>query len=143
MTLELALMKSSGEFDSLQLMGIPPEHILAWPRLLGLVLAFPGILLLMTLTTFLGAYWGIVRAIDLPLVEFVADIALSVKPFMFIVLAIKSLLISIFIGFFCLYQAWQTPEGDMHQAPTMSRRAMSEAFVYGTLAEVLITVLYG
>jgi ABC-type transporter Mla maintaining outer membrane lipid asymmetry permease subunit MlaE len=143
MTLELALMKSSREFNSLQLMGIPPEHLLAWPKLIGLLLAFPGMLLLMTITTFLGAYWGIVKAIDLPLIEFISDLALAIEPFHILMLAIKSILISIAIGFFCLYQAWQTPEGDIHQAPAISRRAMSESFVFGTLAEVLVTIFYG
>jgi ABC-type transporter Mla maintaining outer membrane lipid asymmetry permease subunit MlaE len=143
MTLELALMKSSGEFDTLQLMGIPPEHILAWPRLLGLVLAFPGLVLLMSLTTFLGAYWGIVRAIDLPLYEFVSDVAVAIEPFKILMLAIKCLLISLAMGFFCLFHAWQTPDGDMRQAPAISRRAMGEGFIFSTLAGVLITILYG
>jgi ABC-type transporter Mla maintaining outer membrane lipid asymmetry permease subunit MlaE len=143
MTMELCLLKSSGDFDTLLLMGIPPEHVLAWPRLLGLILAFPGLLLLMNMATWLGAWWGVDRAIDLPLAEFASDLYLAVDGLSFLRLAAKSLLISVALGFFLLYNAWALPRDDFRRAPGVVRRAMCEAFVYGTLAGVLVTILYG
>ncbi|MDR1658417.1 MAG: ABC transporter permease [Deltaproteobacteria bacterium] len=143
MTLELSLAKSSGQFETLISMGIPPEHLLAWPRIFGLLLAFPGLLLVMNLSTWLGAYLGIYRAIDLPLYEFAANLYLALTPLGLLMLAVKCLLIGASIGFFCLYNAWQMPGRSFRLAPQVSRRAMCEAFVFSTLAGVLVTVLYG
>ena len=144
MTLELCQLKSSGDFDTLLSMGIPPEHILAWPRLLAMILTFPGLLLIMSLSTAAGAYWGIVRAIDLPLAEFTAALSMSVEGVYVLMLVAKTFLISVSLGFFQIYHAWRMPEGgDLSPAPSLVRRGMCEAFVVATLASVLVTVLYG
>lgn len=144
MTLELCLSRSAGDFETLLSMGIPPEHVQAWPRLLALMLAFPGLMIIMNLATWAGAYWGIVRAIDLPLAEFASSLLLSVDGFKLLMLGVKSFLISVSLGFYQIYNAWLLDEeGDFHEAPPLVRRAMCEAFVYGTLAGVLVTVLYG
>jgi ABC-type transporter Mla maintaining outer membrane lipid asymmetry permease subunit MlaE len=124
-------------------MGVPPEHVLAWPRLLGLILAFPGLLLFMNAATWLGAWWGVVRAIDLPLAEFASDLYLAVDGLGVLMLFVKSLLISVSLGFFQLYNAWVLPRDDFRRAPGVVRRAMCEAFVYGTMAGVMVTILYG
>jgi ABC-type transporter Mla maintaining outer membrane lipid asymmetry permease subunit MlaE len=144
MTLDLCLKKNAGDFETLIAMGVPPEHVLAWPRLLALILGFPGLMLVMTLSTWIGAYWGVVRAIDLPLTEFAASIYLAVDGLKVVVLGVKSFLISVALGFFQLHNAWILPEdGFGRAAPALTRRGMCEAFVYGTMAGVLVTVLYG
>jgi ABC-type transporter Mla maintaining outer membrane lipid asymmetry permease subunit MlaE len=144
MTLELCLTKSAGDFDTLLAMGVPPEHVLAWPRLLALVLGFPGLMLIMSLSTWAGAYWGVVRAIDLPVSEFAAYLYLAVDGFKVLMLGVKSLLISVTLGFFQLYNAWVLPDGaGLRLIPALTRRGMCEAFVYATAAGVLVTILYG
>ncbi|MDR3204674.1 MAG: ABC transporter permease [Deltaproteobacteria bacterium] len=143
MSLELVWLKSSGEFSSLRLMGASPEHVLGWPRTLALIWAFPGLILIFNLFALAGAYWGTVSAIDLPLAEFGSDLLLAVKPFKFFMLAVKIFIISVSVGFFCLYNCWTIPEGGYNLAPGAVRRAMCEAFVYSTLAGVLVTILYG
>jgi ABC-type transporter Mla maintaining outer membrane lipid asymmetry permease subunit MlaE len=141
MTLELCLMKSAGDLDTLLSMGVPPEHVLAWPRLLAVILAFPGLLLVMSLSTWIGAYWGIVRAIDLPLSEFASALYLSVDGFKILMLGVKCLLTSVCLGFFQICPAWRLE--DFRQTPRLVRRGMTEAFVFGTMAGALVTVLYG
>jgi phospholipid/cholesterol/gamma-HCH transport system permease protein len=144
MTLELCQLRGAGDFDVLISMGMPPEHVLAWPRLLALILSFPGLMLIMSLSTTLGAYWGIVRAIDLPLAEFVSDLYLSMDGVKILMLLAKTLLISVALGFFQIFNAWLMPEdGDYAKGPALVRRGMCEAFVAGALASVLVTVLYG
>jgi phospholipid/cholesterol/gamma-HCH transport system permease protein len=144
MTLQLCQMKSAGDFETLLSMGIPPEHVLAWPRLLAMILSFPGLLLIMGVSSCLGAYWGIYKAIDLPLMEFISSLYLSVEGIEVLMLGAKSLLIGVSLGFFQIYNAWLMPEGQgQGEAPAMVRRGMKEAFVYSAMASVLVTVLYG
>ncbi|MDR1110930.1 MAG: ABC transporter permease [Deltaproteobacteria bacterium] len=143
MALEVSLSKCSGEFRPLVLMGIPPEHVLAFPRIIALILAFPGLMLIINLASMLGAFWGITQAIDLPLVEYASDLFLAMEPYMMFMLLVKILLISSALGFFCLYNAFQIPVGAFRRLTGLTRRAMTEAFFYATLAGVLVTVFYG
>jgi phospholipid/cholesterol/gamma-HCH transport system permease protein len=142
MALEVALLKASGDFRTLALMGVPPAHAVAWPRLIGTVLTFPSLMTLMNVAALSGAYWGIVRAIDLPLVEFAADLATNAEPLKIVMLGVKSLLCSLALSFFCLHKAFAIPEGGFLAAPRIARGAMAEAFVFSVLASVLVTVLY-
>jgi ABC-type transporter Mla maintaining outer membrane lipid asymmetry permease subunit MlaE len=139
---DLAVKKSSGEFDTLILMGIAPEHVLAWPRMLALNLTYPCLMLVMNLTSVAGAYWGIARAIDLPAVEFAADLYLAIDPYNMLMLCVKFLVISASIGFCCLYSSFQAPLGGYSACPYLIRRGMLEAFFYSTILEVMVTVLY-
>jgi phospholipid/cholesterol/gamma-HCH transport system permease protein len=143
MTSDLAIRKCSGEFNVLFSMGISPEHLLGWPRLIAVMLSFPGLMLIINLATIAGAYWGIARAIDLPLVEFIDDLYLSIEPYQLFMIFVKMALISAVIGFCCLYYAFQARVGDFNKVPFLTRRGMVEAFFYSTTAEVLVTVLYG
>jgi ABC-type transporter Mla maintaining outer membrane lipid asymmetry permease subunit MlaE len=142
MTLDMAIKKTSGEFQTMVLMGIAPEHVLAWPRLIALILTYPGLMLLINLASCAGAYWGIARAIDLPLLEFLDDLYLAIDPFNMFMLFVKVILISSIIGFYCLYYAFQAKIGAYNYCPYLARRGMIEAFFYSTFAEVMVTVLY-
>jgi phospholipid/cholesterol/gamma-HCH transport system permease protein len=142
MTLDLGLKKCSGEFETMVLQGIAPEHALAWPRLAALVLSYPGLMLVINLASFLGAYWGIARAIDLPVVEFLNDLYLAVEPYNMFILFVKVVLIGSIMGFYCLYYGFQAPVGGYGRCPYLTRRGMVEAFFYSTFAEVMVTVLY-
>jgi phospholipid/cholesterol/gamma-HCH transport system permease protein len=143
MALEVSLMKCSGEFTTLTLMGIPPEHALALPRILALILAFPVLMLIINIASLLGAFWGITEAIDLPVVEYASDLFLALEPYKIIILLVKVLLTSTAIGFFCLYNAFQIEADNYQLLARTTRRAMTEAFFYGTLVGVLVTVFYG
>jgi phospholipid/cholesterol/gamma-HCH transport system permease protein len=143
MTLQVTLMKTSGQFLTLQLLGIPPEHILAWPRIIGTTLTFPLLLLIFIFFSLVGVYMGISQAINMSLFDFLSDLTLSVKVFKIFKLAIKCLLISLSLSFFCLYNAWQISDDHPGRAPWITRRAMAESFFFSTLAGVLVTVLYG
>jgi phospholipid/cholesterol/gamma-HCH transport system permease protein len=142
MAQEVAFMKCHGDFKTLTLMGIPPERALAQPRILAIILAFPGLMLIINLTSMLGAFWGITQAIDLPVVEYVSDLFLALEPYKILLLLVKVLLTSSVLAFYCLYNAFRIEMGDFRRLPTVTRSAMTDAFFYGTLAGVLVTVFY-
>jgi ABC-type transporter Mla maintaining outer membrane lipid asymmetry permease subunit MlaE len=143
MAMELSLMNCSGDFKTMTLMGIPPEHALAWPRITALILAFPGLMLIINLASFLGAFWGITQAIDLPVVEYVSDLFLALEPYKIVMLLVKIFLTSSILGFYCLYNAFQIGPGAYLRLASTTRKAMTEAFFYSTLAGVLVTIFYG
>jgi ABC-type transporter Mla maintaining outer membrane lipid asymmetry permease subunit MlaE len=143
MALEIALLKSGRQFETLTLMGIPPEHLLAWPRIIGPVLAFPALLLVMNACSAGGAFLGIWQSIELPIFEFLLDASHKLEVFNLFKLAVQSVLITVFMCFFCLYNGWQIEVGQNNLGPVVARKAMAESFIFSTLAGVLVTVLYG
>jgi hypothetical protein len=44
--------------------------------------------------------------------------------------------------FFSLFNAWVIDEGETNKAPILTRKAMIDAFLYSTLAGILVTILY-
>jgi phospholipid/cholesterol/gamma-HCH transport system permease protein len=142
MAMEVAFMKCAGDFKTLTLMGIAPERVLGQPRILAVILSFPGLMLIINVFSFMGAFWGITQAIDLPLVEYLADLFLALEPYKIVLLLVKVLLTSSVLAYYCVYNAFQIEEGAFKRMPGATRRAMTEAFFYGTLAGVLVTVFY-
>jgi ABC-type transporter Mla maintaining outer membrane lipid asymmetry permease subunit MlaE len=142
MAMELSFMKCSGDFTTLTLMGIPPERVLAQPRILAVILAFPGLMLIINTASILGAFWGVTKAINLPFVEYLSDLFLALAPYKIILLLAKVFLTSSVLGFVCVYNAFQIDPGAFSRLPGVTRRAMTEAFFYATLVGVLVTVFY-
>jgi phospholipid/cholesterol/gamma-HCH transport system permease protein len=142
MAMEVSFMKCSGDFKTLTLMGIAPERALVQPRIAAIILAFPGLMLIINVASLLGAFWGITQAIDLPLVEYLSDLFLALEPYKIVLLLVKILFTSSMMGFFCLYNACQIKLGAYDRLAGVTRRSMTEAFFYGTLAGVLVTVFY-
>ncbi|MDR2406311.1 MAG: ABC transporter permease [Deltaproteobacteria bacterium] len=142
MILELILMKSTGQFDSLVTMGIPPAHLLAWPRVVGPVLAFP---LLLTVTNFavvVGALSGAYLMVEYPVTDFIYELYQKVKVFKVFKLLLQSVLMAFTMCFFCLYSAWQYDARDLSEAPQALRRGIIEASVFSALVGILVTVFY-
>jgi ABC-type transporter Mla maintaining outer membrane lipid asymmetry permease subunit MlaE len=142
MSMEISYMKCSGDFTTMTLMGIAPERVLAQPRISAIILAFPGLMLIMNVASIMGAFWGITQAINLPLVEYISDLFMALEPYKVLLLLVKVLLTSSVMAFFCVYNAFQIDIGAYDRLMSVTRRAMTEAFFYGTLAGVLVTVFY-
>jgi ABC-type transporter Mla maintaining outer membrane lipid asymmetry permease subunit MlaE len=142
MAMEVSFMKCVGDFKTLTLMGIAPERALGQPRMTAVIVSFPGLMLVINICSLMGAFWGITQAIDLPLVEYLADLFLALEPYKIVLLLVKVLLTSSVLAFYCVYNAFQIEVGAFKRMSGVTRRAMTEAFFYGTLAGVLVTVFY-
>lgn len=142
MILEIILMRGTGQFDALITMGIPPAHFVAWPRILGPVLAFPPLLVVNNFCTAVGALLGIWLTVDLPLGDFFHEIYLRVGVFKLFKLLLQDCLMAFTMCFFCLYSAWRFDSRDLSKAPSALRTGLIEASVFSALAGILVTVFY-
>jgi phospholipid/cholesterol/gamma-HCH transport system permease protein len=142
MTMELSLLKSSKQFETLFLMGVPPAHALAWPRIVGPLISFPLNLFFFNLATALGAYLGAWWYASHPLVDFYLSLYQELKSVNVILLLFQSFLLPLVMSFFSLFNAWESEEGDFTKASNIVRRAMIESFFFATLTGVCVTVVY-
>lgn len=141
-TWELAVMKSGRQFETLRQMGVPPEHYLAAPRILGTFLAMPILLTLFHAASFAGAYYVAWQQEGQAILEFVLSLSQETRAGHFGVMAFKSVAISLTVSFFCVYNGFAIKPGAMNQGAPLLRRAMGEAFFYSVLSSVLVSVFY-
>lgn len=139
---ELAVMKSGRQFETLTLMGIPPEHFLAAPRIVGAVAAMPALLVIFSLASFAGAYYLAWRYNGQTVLDFIFALSHQTKGFHFATMAFKSLVISLSVSFFCVYNGFVMPVDGLNRGAGIMRRAMGEAFFYSVLFSVLVSVFY-
>ena len=142
MTMKLCLLKSSRQFEALYLMGIPPAHALAWPRIAGPLISFPISLFFFNLATAFGAYAGAWKFASHPFVDFCLSLYQEMKSLNFLLLLFQSILMPLVMSFFSLFNALESREGDFTGASGIVRRAMIEAFFFAILTGVCVTLVY-
>lgn len=142
-TWELGVMKSSRQFDTLTLMGIPPEHFLAAPRIAGSFMALPVLLTIFSLASFFGAYYLAWRLSGQTMLDFVFAISNQTGARHFVIIGFKSVAISLSVSFFCVYNAFTIEVNGLNQGAAVIRRAMGESFFYSVLTSVLVSIIYG
>ncbi|MDR2461164.1 MAG: ABC transporter permease [Deltaproteobacteria bacterium] len=142
MTMDLAILKSTRQFETLSLMGIPPIHFLTWPKILASFLVFPVILFLIDFGTAAGVYLGAHQLISLRLLDFADALYQEIKEINRIRFFFQSVAMSLTMCFFSLFNAFEINENESARIPFLTRRAMMEAFFFCTLAGVLVTLLY-
>jgi ABC-type transporter Mla maintaining outer membrane lipid asymmetry permease subunit MlaE len=142
MTVDLALRKGQGEFSTLISLGVPPEHLLAWPRLLSGVVSFPILCVTLGVASLCGLYLGIWAFISLPLSDFLTSAHANFVEFKFLKIGAKCLMVSFCLNFFCLYRSWLIEEGNIRSIPKCARWAVAETFIHSTVCVVLVTALY-
>jgi ABC-type transporter Mla maintaining outer membrane lipid asymmetry permease subunit MlaE len=142
MTMDLSLRKSSMEFETLFLMGVPPSHSLAWPRIAGPLISFPISLFFFNLATAAGAYLGAYIFISHPVADFYLSLMEELKKLNSVLLLFQSLLMPLVMSFFSLFNAWESVDGDITGAPVLTRRAMIESFFFTNLTGVCLLMAY-
>ncbi|MDR1920662.1 MAG: ABC transporter permease [Candidatus Adiutrix sp.] len=141
-TWELAAMKSGRQFETLAQMGIPPEHYLAAPRIIGTALTMPALLMLFILSSCAGSYYLAWRFNGQALLEFLFALSNTARGYHFAIMAFKSAAVSLALSFFCVYNGFSINIDNLNGGALVIRRAMGESFFYCMLASVLISVLY-
>ncbi|MDR2349575.1 MAG: ABC transporter permease [Deltaproteobacteria bacterium] len=142
MTAELTLFKSSREFETLVLMGIPPDRFLVWPRMTGPFFGFLLSLALFNVFTVFGAYAGAWFFVSYPATDFFLTFGQEIRELSFENLFLQCLLMVPAMSFFSLFNAWEAREGDSARVSAITRKAMIESFFFATIAGILITLLH-
>ncbi|MDR0882442.1 MAG: ABC transporter permease [Candidatus Adiutrix sp.] len=141
-TWELGVMKSSRQFEALTLMGIPPEHYLAAPRLSGPFLAMPILLTIFSLASFFGAYYLAWRYRNQTIFDFAFSLSNQTVSRHFFTMAFKSVAVSLSVSFFCVYNGFKIEVDGLNRGSATMGLAMGESFFYSVLTSVLVSVLY-
>ena len=141
-TWELAVMKSSRQLETLTRLGIPPEHYLAAPRIIGTVLALPGLLAVFSLASFAGAYYLAWRFGGQPVLDFVFSLSNQTSASHFTIMGFKSVAIALSVSFFCVYNGFSIEVDRMNRGAAIIRRSMGESFFYSILTSVLVSIFY-
>ncbi|MDR2352243.1 MAG: ABC transporter permease [Deltaproteobacteria bacterium] len=142
MTMELSLFKNTKQFETLRLLGVPPIHVLALPRILGPSVTFPLMLIILNCFTLAGNYFGAWFFIDLRYQDFVSSFYQEIKLVNLLKLFFQSMIMSLAMSFFSLYNAWEAQDDNLALTPQIVRRGMMEAFFYASLFGILVTIIY-
>jgi phospholipid/cholesterol/gamma-HCH transport system permease protein len=142
MTIELSLFKNTKQFETLRLMGVPPVHVLAWPRVVGPAITFPLMLIFLNCFTLAGNYFGAWLFIDLRYLDFVSVFYQEIKVVNLLKLLLQSIIMCLAMSFFSLYNAWESGDNNLSNTPKATRTGMMEAFFYASLFGILVTILY-
>ena len=123
-------------------LGVPPEHYLAAPRIAGTVLATPVLLAVFSLASFAGSYYLAWRYSGQTMLDFVFSLSNQTGGRHFTVMIFKSVVISLSVSFFCVFNGFQIKVDGLNRGAAIIRRAMGESFFYAILTSVLVSVFY-
>jgi ABC-type transporter Mla maintaining outer membrane lipid asymmetry permease subunit MlaE len=136
----LARIRFAGGFDTLRLMGVPPAHLLVWPRFLGQLFAFPILLVFHCAFTVMGV--GCRAFASLPVNDFLNYVVSGTTVYNVFRMAVQSVLMSSALSFFSLHYPYRVPLGRGVEIPELVRRGSLEGFFWASLSGLLVSVLY-
>jgi ABC-type transporter Mla maintaining outer membrane lipid asymmetry permease subunit MlaE len=138
----IARIRLSGGFETLMAMGVPPAHLLIWPRFLGQLLAYPFLLVFHCAFTVMGVGLGARIFASYPLEDFMNVLVSGVKAYSFFRMAVQSVLMSCALSFFSLHCPYNASAGAEVEVPDLVRRGNLEGLFWASLAGILVSVLY-
>ena len=139
---ELAVMKATGQFETLTRLGVPPEHFLALPRIWATIIALPPLLAVFTLVSFVGAYLMIWQYTSHSVPAFIISLNDNARALHFVAILIKGFGLSLSLSFFTIYGGFEMETGGLgHGSDTLSQ-ALAEAFVFSTLTNLLVSAFF-
>jgi phospholipid/cholesterol/gamma-HCH transport system permease protein len=129
-SVELGTMKLNGELDALVSLGIPLEHVVVLPRLVGTVVSFVGLTIIAQATALIGGYWAATFVVRPPftltrLIESVATEDLSVS-------LVKAVILGATIGAVCMREGFKV---------TQSPREIPQAATRGVVRSMTLALL--
>ena len=139
---ELAVMKASGQFETLIRLGVPPEHFLALPRIWATIIALPPLLAVFTLASFVGAYLMVWQYTSHSVLAFIISLNDNARALHFAALFLKALGLSLALSFFTIYGGFEMKTGALGYGSDILSQALAEAFVFSTLANFLVSAFF-
>jgi ABC-type transporter Mla maintaining outer membrane lipid asymmetry permease subunit MlaE len=138
----LARIRLSGGLETLMLMGIPPAHILIWPRFLGQLIAFPCLLVFHCAFTVMGVGLGSRVFASYPLQDFMNVLVSGIEAYSFFRMAIQSVLMSCCLSFFAMHMPYNAHAVEGVEVPDLVRSGSLQGLFWASLAGIMVSVLY-
>jgi phospholipid/cholesterol/gamma-HCH transport system permease protein len=136
-SVELANMKLNGELDALVAMGLPLEHVVVLPRVVGATISFVGLVLVSQASALVGAYFVARMVTRLPftlraLVEAVSlpDAGVAI---------LKSVLLGALISVICIREGFSV-KVSAREVPQAATRAVVRAMTFSLVLNSFLSI---
>jgi len=136
---DLAVMKATGQFETLTRLGVPPEHFLALPRIAATLVALPPLLAVFTLVSFVGAYLMVWQYTGHSVLAFIVSLSDNARALHFVTISLKSLGLSLALSFFTVYGGFQVETDGLDRGSDILSQALAEAFFFSILSSLLVS----
>ncbi|RJQ84949.1 MAG: ABC transporter permease [Desulfobacteraceae bacterium] len=140
-TIEVSYMRVLNELEALEMAGLDTIRLVCVPRLVGITAAMLGLFVVFDLVSILGGYALIWAFTDLPMSNFLYQIAKAVTPADIGVGMIKAILFGNAITVTCLYRGLEMKR-QIPDVPVATSRSAVESFLYCLVINVFISVLF-
>lgn len=140
-TIEISYMRVLNELEALEMAGLDPVRVVCAPRLVGITAAILGLFVVFDLVAILGGYAVIWVSTNIPMSNFIFQIAKAVTPADIGVGMIKAILFGHAITVTCLYRGLEM-KSQITEVPVATSRSAIECFLYCLVINVFISVLF-
>ena len=137
----LGAMKLNEETDAMQVMGLPVNGTLVFPRILGLVIAVPLLTALADLAGIMGAWVVGVTLLDISTIEFMTRIVQAVDLDTVMVGLSKAPVFAVLIGAVATLRGLQVT-ASAEELGRLTTRAVVEAIFLVIAADAVFSIIY-
>lgn len=140
-TIEISYMRVLHELDTLEMAGLDPIRVVCVPRLVGITSAMVGLFIVFDLVSILGGYAIVWLATQLPMGNFLHQIAKAITVSDLLVGLVKAVLFGITITVTCLYRGFEMKQ-QITEVPVATSRSAIECFLYCLVINIVISVIF-
>lgn len=139
--IEMGYMTVLGEIEGIEMLGIHPLHLLAGPRLAGMVLSALGLFIIFAVVAVFGGFAAARLLSGASFWVLWHDLAAGLSVWDLVVGLAKVAVFGLITCLVCLYQGF-TAKGAVTTIPPQVSRAMLECFVYIIMADLMISAMF-
>jgi phospholipid/cholesterol/gamma-HCH transport system permease protein len=140
-TIEVSYMQVLHELDAMEMSGVDPLRIVCVPRLVGITCALLGLFIVFDLVSIIGGYSVVWLLTDIPMANFLYQIAKAVTFTDIAVGIIKAILFGIAITVTCLYRGFEMKR-QITEVPVATSRSSIECFLYCLVINAFISIIF-
>lgn len=140
-TIEVSYMRVLNEIDALEMGGLDPVRVVCVPRLVGITTAMVGLFIVFDLVAILGGYAIVWTTTQIPMGNFLGQIARSITMADIGVGLMKALLFGIIITATCLYRGFEMKR-QITDVPIATSKSSIECFLYCLVINTIISVAF-
>lgn len=140
-TIEVSYMRVLNELDALEMAGLDPVRVVCVPRLVGITSAMTGLFIIFALVSILGGYAIVWTTTQVPMSNFLYQIARSITLADICVGLMKTILFGVTITATCLYRGFEMKR-QITEVPVATSKSAIECFLYCLVINVFISVIF-
>jgi len=139
---ELGTARALGEVESLEALGIDPVHYLVVPRVVGLALGVFSLTSYLIIGAVVSGYlWAFIQDVPLLPGDYFRELALSLSPIDFVLLAVKTCSFGFIIAVVTCYHGLAQPIR-LDEVSRATVRAVAQSIIACVLLDALFIILY-